>query len=233
MHSTEVFRGDSFEILVDGNPVSHADFFSDLTTTLRLGLVAPNRIDGAGAANLLMAHVTAFYDCYRAEGGEFYAYPDYFAFQGTAPLANYGMLDISPEHKLVEAGPDPNDMLRAITDRGANILVVPDSEPVEYDPDPVALPSAQRNISRCYAYAFNGTVDRANIVIRCDASPLDDWVESAFECLEEGSELQAHASSWLEACRSGEALEQSYRRIDLDEALSKLSSGIPLAAMPA
>ena len=49
MHSTEILRTDSFEFQVDGEPVTHADYFQSFTKTRRLGLLAPNRIDGFGA----------------------------------------------------------------------------------------------------------------------------------------------------------------------------------------
>lgn len=229
MHSTEILRGDWFEILRDGAPVSHAEFFAGFTKTRRLGLVAPNRIDGAGAVNLLMAHVTAFYDCYRADGEEFFAYPDFFAFQPATPLATYGMCDIWPDHKLVEAGSDPNALLQAITDRGVNILFVPDGEPEAHEPETIALASARRNIDQCYAYSFDGHVERADVVIRCASSPFDEWVEPAFGCLGENSGLKQRAQAWLENCRANEILEQSYRRIDLDEALARMCGATELA----
>jgi hypothetical protein len=230
MHSTEILRTDSFEFQVDGEPVTHADYFQSFTKTRRLGLLAPNRIDGFGAINLLMAHVTAFYDRYREDGGKFFAYPDFFAFQPAPPLAEYAMCDIWPGHKLVASGTAPSDVLQSITDRGVNILIVPDAEPEQHELEVVALESARRNIDRCYAYAFDGAVDRADVVIRCASSPLDEWAEAALRTLGDQPELLEHAQAWLDRCRADEILEQSYRRIDLDEALARMCGSSEIAA---
>jgi len=231
MHSTEILRGNSFELHVDGEPVAHADYFHDVTKTSRLGLVAPNRIDGVGAVNLLMATITAFYDRYRADGGEFYTYPDVFTFQPAPPLAAYGMLDVHPPHKSVAAGTTPDDVLQSITDRGVHTLIVPDAKPGSHDFDSVALVSARRNITQCYAYAFEGQVDGADVVIRCASSPIDEWVETVFEGFDEHPELMKSAQAWLDRCRGNEILEQSYRRIDLNEALARMCGSSELAAV--
>ena len=111
-----------------------ADYFQGYSNTRRLGLLAPNRFEGVGAVNLIMAHVTAFYNTYRATGEEFFAYPDYFTFQSREPMAAYGQFDIWPDHKSVLVGHDPIDRLNAITDRAINILLVPEgsSTPREF-----------------------------------------------------------------------------------------------------
>lgn len=46
----------------------------------RLGVVIRDPFDGIGAATFVLSCVTAFYDEYRMETDDFYAYPDYFTF---------------------------------------------------------------------------------------------------------------------------------------------------------
>lgn len=225
MHSTSILSAESFKITVDGRPVSHTDYFRELTRNRRLGLVAPKRIEGAGAITLLMAHVTAFYDEFRGDGGDFYAYPDYFAFQQVSPPASYNMCDISPGHKCVAVGKDADELLQAITDRGVNILLVPDVPAAKHDFEAVALASAQRNIDTCYAYAFDGQVSDADVSVRCARSPLDEWVQTMFDSIKDDPDAIVHGNAWLERARASDVLEQSYRRISLDDALARLASG--------
>ena len=74
MHSSTL--GDSdFEITASGQPVALAEYFRGFTNTKRLGVLAPNRLEGIGAINLIMAHVTAFYNTYRATGEDFFRVP--------------------------------------------------------------------------------------------------------------------------------------------------------------
>ena len=111
MHSSTL-RGTDFKISVNHQPISHADFFVGFSQLTRVGLVAPNGIDGVGAAALIMAFVTAFYDCYRVKGEGFFAYPAYYTFQYVQPLASYTMLDIWPKHKDVWVKRNPVNLLR-------------------------------------------------------------------------------------------------------------------------
>jgi hypothetical protein len=221
MHSSTL-RGSDFEIVVDGGPRPHAEYFLGHTKTRRLALVAPNRTDGAGAINLIMAYVTAFYDDYRSEGDEFFAYPDFFSIQQSTPLADYAMYDIWPSHKLVHAEADPSAVLQAVTDRGANILVVPDGEPTTHEFHKVVLASARRNIDRCYVYGSEGRVRDGDVTIRCDRSPFDDWAGSMFDSLGDDSEAQAQKERWLAEGAGDDRLEQTFRRVGLDEALGLL-----------
>jgi hypothetical protein len=123
MHSSHL-RGADFTMTIDGDDTSHADFFHDFAITRRLGVVCDTPLDGLGAATLLMAAVTAFYDGYRDMGGEFFAYPDFFTFQLQSPVASYSMFDIWPDHKNVDVEPEMHtgaltgSLTDAITDRG-------------------------------------------------------------------------------------------------------------------
>lgn len=108
------------------------------------------------------------------------------------PLADSGCrrcVDIWPSHKWVTVeGHKPIDWLRAITDRGVDILLVPDSSSVEgtgaTDPagalfssgpnravedDPhvkLALHAAQRLIRECWIYSPSGHVPGGDVSVR-------------------------------------------------------------------
>ena len=221
MHTANHLRGSDFEIFVNWRQQDHADFFQGFTNLRRLGLVAPGRIDGVGASNLLMAYVTAFYDDYRATGEDFFAYPDFFIFQGANPVASYGKLDIWPDHKSVSVGDDASERLNAINDRGVNVLIVPDGMPAEPSYERPQLASARRNIDTCYVYSLEGQVKAADLTIRCPKEPISEWTIGVFEtpALSGDSSIQQKKSEWSAVNTGKPVLEQSFRQISLDEAL--------------
>jgi len=223
MHST-VHRGSDFELFVRGRAVSHAEYFQQYDKTSRVAMFVPGRIDGAGAINLFMAFVTAFFEDYRKEGENFFVYPDFFVMQptGAGELASYLMFDVYPRHKNVGVGPRPVDVLGAVTDRGVDVLLVPDGEAKETDFGELYLASAKRTIKRCYAYAFDGEVRDADLVITCKTHPMLGWVKEMFDSVTGDDEAEQRKRAWLDKFGQGETLVQSYRQISLDEALELL-----------
>jgi hypothetical protein len=226
MHSCDELQSSSFKLTVDGQAVSHADFFREFTMRDRLALYAPGGIDGAGAANLLMAYVTAFYDDCRAGGENFFAYPDFFALcGGDKSPPSHMMFDVYPDHKTVHIGPEVIDLLRAATDRGVNVLLVPDGALMgNFSPqtdrlDELALHSARRNIRTCYAYSFDGQVRDADITITCYAKPLVDWMKMLFDSVVDDDLAAARGRVWMDKFAGSDKLVQSFRRIELDELL--------------
>jgi len=113
------------------------------------------------------------------------------------------------------------EILRAVTDRGVNVLLVPEGTPRDHAFNDIALASARRNIDQCYAYAFEGHVDDADVTIRCARDPFVQWVASMFDTCREGEQIDTRCREWLDRCQGG-TLEQTYRRLSLDEALARL-----------
>lgn len=215
MHSS-ILSDSDFEMIARGHPVALAEYFRGFTNTKRLGLLAPNRLEGVGAVNLVMAHATAFYNTYRGRGEDFFAYPDYFTFQSRTPKAAYGMFDIWPAHKDVLVGAGAAERLNAITDRAVNILLVPDGPPAPHEYQRQQLAAAERLIETCYAYSATGAVADPDLVIRCPADPLAAWCQSVVESVpDSGREKGWHGR--------GPVLEQSFRRISRQDALARLA----------
>lgn len=229
MHSSEALQGDGFEVAVEGRATSHADYFRGVTRRDRLALYCPGRIEGLGAINLVMAYVTAFYDDYRATGEAYFAYPDYFALYhaGQTPPA-YGMFDIYPDHKTVAVSADRLDVLAAVTDRAANVLLVPDrAGAAKWDAGDdgftqLAHASAKRTITTCYAYAMDGEVADADMVIACDAKLMVEWAKTLVDSIGDDADAAQRGRAWVDAHAGCARLTQSYRRIGLDEALRYL-----------
>ena len=218
MHSSSL-RDSDFEIIVNGKTVRHADLFSDFISTRRFGIVAPTHFAVAGSVNLLMAHVTAFFDCYRATDEEFFAYPDFYSFQTSAPKTLSGMFDIWPAHKDVVVENSHSACINAITDRAVNILVVPEGERRTHAYEPEQLAAADRIIDTCYTYATNGTVTSPDLVIRCKTELFTEWFEIMFD---KNADNGDERTRWKKTYGDAEYLEQSFRRIELDEALQLL-----------
>ena len=221
VHSSKL-RGTGFRIRHRGQEIPHADFFSDFEKTDRLGLLAPARYEGAGAVALVLAYVTAFYDRYRADGNDFFAYPDFFTFQRYRPVANYGMLDIWPGHKNVRVSESANETASAITDRGINVLLVPvngTSDPPIYEK--VQLDSLRRNVRRCFIYSPTGRVDAADLEIGIDCPDIRDWIAAMFDSVPNDAALQSQRDAWF-ASTGTAPLRQSFREIELAEALRLL-----------
>ncbi len=213
MHSSTL-RGTDFALTLEGVPVSHAEFFEGFARTRRLGVVCPSPLDGLGAAALVMAHVTAFYDDYRAAGGEFFAYPDFFTLQRAPATANYSMLDIWPNHKNVSIGPAPGDCVDAVTDRAVDVLLVPEGGTREHELQPQQDAALRRLVRDCYLYGPGGTVDDPDLTVSCPRDPVAGWMESVRSSLDGGN----GAGEPAEGNGSG-AITQSFRRLSLDGAL--------------
>jgi len=220
MHSSSL-RVTDFKITQHGEAISHADLFSSFEDTDRLGIVVPRRFEGIGAMTLIMAYVTAFYDRYRERGPEFYAYPDFFTFQREAPCADYGMFDIWPNHKNVHVPQGAQQTAEAITGRGVNVLLVPDNDPREVAISPVERESARRNVQQCFAYSEFGTASSSDFVIECRSELFRGYALSVLDSLPADESALEQRSQW-EARLAGDTLRQTFRRLDLDDALQRL-----------
>ena len=95
MHSSQV-RDVDFAVVDGGRLLDNLQSFLPTVNCLtRVGVVAPcTGTEAAGAATLILAMITAFYDDLRATSPEgFFAYPDFFVFQpaGRSKPAPYSM----------------------------------------------------------------------------------------------------------------------------------------------
>ena len=223
MHSSKL-RGTDFEICLNNQPISHTEFFHGFSNLTRVGIITPNGIDGVGASALIMAHVTAFYDCYRAQGGDFFAYPSYFTFQHNRPLASYTMLDIWPQHKDVLVENNPVELLNAINDRAINILLIPDKESTHRSFERSQIEAALRNITTCYLYSADGNVKNANLEVTAHSQRVIKWTGMIFSDHEKQPTPQFvdQKTKWEALHGTAQSLRQSFRQISVDEALTRL-----------
>ena len=224
MHSSKL-RGTDFNICLNNQPISHADFFADFSNLTRVGLISPNGTDGVGATTLIMAFVTAFYDTYRAKGGNFFAYPAYYTFQHARPLASYTMLDIWPKHKDVYVEQNRVDLLNAVNDRAINILLLPDGEPTDPSFEQPQIEAALRTIDTCYLYSADGVVADSNLEITVNSRPVVEWTELIFNdhSYQPIPEFAAQKTAWQAVHGNAQLISQTFRQISIDEALTRFA----------
>jgi hypothetical protein len=231
---------------VSGRPASIEELFPSFGEHDRLGVVMRKPCGAVGASALIAATITSFYDIQRSRGSDFFIYPDYYLFHVGGPLGDHARLDIWPRRKEVVVDDDPERILEAIDDRAITRLVVEDGRPRQRELDPEALASARARIATCLAYSASGRVEGADV--RIEANEVTEGYvdaildpESRMERLRaEGGDGAARADSI--AARAGEVATEvrreiklarselledgvpveTYRRIELDEALGLL-----------
>jgi hypothetical protein len=123
--------------------LSFADFCPGYHELDRVGVVSLCLEDGVlHTGRALLALTTAFYDSHRARGGDFFDYPQHFAFVGAdesglrtgdgASLPDapnvwdaWSWLDVWPAHKWVATSPTATAMLARVFDYQINRLFWP------------------------------------------------------------------------------------------------------------
>jgi hypothetical protein len=223
MHSAKELSSEAFSLTVDGNPARLEDVFPWFQAQDRLGVVVRHPGGVVGASVLIMAAVTRFYDYQRSSGRDFFIYPDYFVFHVGEQQGDHSMFDIWPGHKEVVVPDDPEEILRAINDRGITRLLVEDGTPGSPRFERYTRESAESRIRSALAYAPSGIVQDPDVT-----GAGNDVTESYVQTvLEKSVSLSADVRDRRLAERQalmvdGVAVE-SYRRLNLDIALGLLA----------
>jgi hypothetical protein len=217
---TTVLGSDEFELTIDGEPATIETLFDGFSEHDRLGIVIAADHGAAGAATLILATVTAFYDQLRATGQAFFAYPDYFALHVGQPHGSLRKLDVYPEHKEVVVPADAETIVRAINDRGITRLLVPGRVPRGPRLKPETRASAERRIRTALVYSRRGRVLRPNVAVM-GSERAESFVTEMLASGDAG--LEAHAMRG--ALRQPNQLPcESFRRIELPGALGMLAA---------
>jgi hypothetical protein len=246
VHSARELRSSDFAIEVAGRRVRIEELLVGFGEQDRLGLVMSRPCGAVGASALIGATITAFYDIQRARGPDFFIYPDYFLFHVGRPLGDHARLDVWPRRKEVVVAEQPQQILEAIDDRGITRLLVEDGTPQQPELELEALASAHARIATCLAYSASGRVDRPDVSIA--SNPVTEgYVQAILDPEARIAKLRAEGGNGARveaiAARAGEVepevrrrinlarrelvedgvAVESYRRIDLDEALGLLA----------
>jgi hypothetical protein len=244
VHSARELSSSTFDLKVAGREARLTDLFEGFGEPDRLGVIVGRPGGALGASALITATITAFYDLQRARGPDFFIYPDYFVFHVGRPFGDHSRLDIWPAHKEVVVPAEPRDVLRAVNDRAITRLVVEEGEPRDAELGPEELASARARISSCLAYSASGRVAGADVRVAANAvvegyvtTTLDPERRAAEqrargadaradEIAAHGDEIPPEERSRIKREREGLVEDgrpvETYRRIDLDEALARL-----------
>jgi hypothetical protein len=244
VHSAQELRSSAFEIEVAGRVVRLTDLFEGFGEQDRLGVIIGRPGAGLGASALITAAITAFYDIQRARGPDFFIYPDYYLFHVGEPYGDHSRLDIWPPHKEVVVPAEPAEVLRAINDRAITRLAVEQGEPHGGELGPEELASARARITTCLAYSATGRVADGDVRVAANAV-VEGYVNTTLDPEERAAQLRAGNAD----ARADEVLAradeippaqrrrikreregliedgvpvETYRRIELDEALARL-----------
>jgi hypothetical protein len=225
VHSSTALALDSFAIDVDGRPGGLEDVWPGFAQGDRVGVVLRDPVGALGASALIALSVTAFYESLRVEhGDDYHRYADFYLFGAGCEIADYGELDVWPDHKHVVCAPDAESILRAVNDRAITRLVVPDAAPLGGAIERQTRTSAEARLRSAIAYSPTGLADRADLSIRADrvvesyvevvlfGNP--QWIDEARE-----AELKAWRASLFEERKSA---REAYRRLTVAEALDAL-----------
>ena len=217
---TTVLRSDEFELTIDGEPGGIETLFDGFSEHDRLGIVIAADHGAAGAAALILATVTAFYDRLRETGQAFFAYPDYFALHVGQPRGSLRKLDVFPDHKELVVPADAEQIVRALNDRGITRLLVPGRVPRAPRLEPETRASAERRIRTALVYSRHGRVLRPNVTVT-GSERAESFVTAMLASGD--ADLDAHAIRGALRRPDRPPLE-SFRRIALPGALGMLSA---------
>jgi len=223
VHSSEELRSSAFHLTLAGRPAAMADVLPGFAAADRIGIVVRRPCGAVGASALIMAAITAFYDEQRSAGEDFFIYPDYYVFHVGRRQGTHNRLDIWPPHKEVVVADEPEEVLRAINDRGITRLVVEDGAPGEGSFARETIASARARILTAVAYAANGRTRDADVSIASN-DVAEAYVGGVIEQSRDiaAGERERVASARRNLVEDGRPVE-SYRRIGLDEALGLLA----------
>jgi hypothetical protein len=223
VHSSRELRSAAFDVTLDGAPATVLDVLPGFVAADRVGIVVRRPCGVVGASALLLAAVTAFYDVQRAQAEDFFVYPDYFVFHVGRRLGRHNRLDIWPPHKEVVVDDEPEDVLRAVNDRGITRLLVEDGAPGEGAFARETLASARARIVSALAYSPKGRTPDADVSIASN-DVAESYVAGV---LEQSRDLPAGERDRIAAARAhlveGDRPVETYRRVALDEALGLLA----------
>ena len=223
MHSSRELRSSAFEVRVGGEPAALGDVLEGFAAADRVGIVARRPCAVVGCSALLLAAITAFYDVQRSGGEDFFIYPDYFVFHVGHRHGRHNRLDIWPPHKEVVVADEPEELLRAINDRGITRLVVEEGVPDAGGFARETLASARARIVTAVVYAPNGRTVDADVAIASN-DVTEHYVAGV---LEQSRDVPAGERDRIAAARAhlldGSRPVETYRRVDLDEALGLLA----------
>ncbi|WP_256237542.1 hypothetical protein [Bacillus sp. EB600] len=136
---------------------------------------------------------------------------------------NHSWMDVWPPHKEVLVEDDPEQILEAINDRGITRLLVEDMVPVSPTFLRETISSAQYRIVSALAYSPTGRVNQADITIMSCSAAEDNVLDSLNRSDELSEEVKEQLRRGRQSLYVGGRVTETYRRIELSDALQMLT----------
>ncbi|MBV7338239.1 hypothetical protein KFU94_60445 [Chloroflexi bacterium TSY] len=214
----------------DRSPLSFGEFCTDYHQLDRIGVVSPALEDGVfHVGRALLALTTAFYDSHRSRGGEFFDYPQHFAFVGANDVDTYtqssqlwgawGWLDVWPANKWITATPNATSMLKCVFDYQINRLFWPQNlwpAPGEELLPDYAYQMLDTRLKAIYSYSPTAHLDATVPTLEVYGSPaVETLLQESIERLPESVIQNRHC-----ALSEAERLQQ----VPVAEFIAKMQS---------
>ena len=230
MHSTKIIGSGDFEFHCNGKESTFEGIFPNFNQRDRLGIVVSSPGGSLGASTLLMAAVTKFYDYFRSrlgsDEGSLHIYPDYYVFHIEKMYFDHHWLDIFPEHKEIVVENDPEEVLRAINDRGITRLLVEKAPGTSYDFSREAYNSALHRIDTAVAYSVSNSFEKITAQVS-GPQIIEKYIKTSLKRSRNLTEdIYSLRSSLLKNAHG--RIVESFQHVSLDEALSSLQ--VPVAS---
>ena len=198
-----------FTVEMNGQPTTREELLNwELHD--RLGVVINSPFGALGAGLLVLLCVNAFYDVEKQKRRMRPLYPSIYLFHVGRPWGFHGEFDFWPDRKEIILN-DPARLLPSINSHGITHLVVPDGLP-QPRVHPYKEPEeALDRLKQAYAYGPNGTVDKADVVLRTsDLAVLQNFNHTVH--LPETLELRTKALTEDPGKRAGTPAGEESRR---------------------
>ena len=238
MHTSTRLAADDFaywQLTRDGRyPLAFAEFCADYHELDRVGVVSPALEDGVlQAGRTVLALTTAFYDCLRHRGVEFFDYPQHFAFVGTADAAHrarlnvhtselwraWSLLDVWPAHKWITTLPTATRMLQCIFDYQINRLFWPQALQPQLGEEPLPDYAYRMLRTRLKAIYYYGLTDQLDGALPA----LEVCGSSAVEALMQDSIARLPTSEMRDLCDIAPKVER-LQQVSIDEFVTTMQS---------
>jgi hypothetical protein len=258
MHTVTLLQSAMFDIEIDGAASDVRGLLPDWHIHDRLGLVIDEPLGGLGATHLIQAAITCFYNAAERRRGALTLYPEIYAFHFGGGQGSLAAFDFWPARREVILSDDPRDLLDAINDRGITRLAVPDRPERAVEFRPKEVDTALDRLQSAFVYTPTGRTADADVKIfgndpRTELNPgralrpvyrdrpiasakpfkesdtsFIDWLR-----LREGdvtADQRAAAIRRREEIRETGLVAETYRRVGIPEALSRMAGRVSVPA---
>lgn len=223
MHTTKMLQTADFSITIEGEDSTFDDLFPDFSIDDRVAFVLRSPGAGVVISGMILATITRHYDFWRADGSDFWLYPEFYIVHVGGERGFHGNLDIWPQHKeVVIDAQETERVLTAINDRAVTRLVVEEG-PSATRPLLRETLAAARRIKTALAFSPSGKLTDADVTLHAPPA-VEELVRRTLVASLNVPEPDLRAREATRRAREvqGQVVEE-FRRISVPAAIGMLS----------